>query len=352
MFTLKAPETDTGQVAVTMGCALLFGIVAIFVSLWDNGTIWRGLMWAAAWSAVGWFLGFLFGIPRYLSTDTARTPGALALEAAKQEQAKAIENAKTLRTASDTAAQAKRDADKSAADKSQKAKQAAISADEAKAKSVADPQNAALKNDADAKAKVSEEAKKDSQTASTTATEAASKALAAQSSADNADAAVETAKQKVAKASESATTSPGSSLTVNTNLEQISDWLTKIIVGVSLVESQTLLQKTQSAATFMAKSMARVDEATAFEMYAPQAAIASSAASAVQTASAAITGASGISTATAKSLVSFGSMESFSYAVLLYFLSAGLLGSYLLTRLFLQRALANAAGHGNNTATP
>jgi hypothetical protein len=37
-----------------------------------------------------------------------------------------------------------------------------------------------------------------------------------------------------------------------------------------------------------------------------------------------------------------GSMESFAYAIMLYFLATGLLGSYLLTRLFLQRALANA----------
>jgi len=358
MITVKTPDTDTEQVAVTMGCALLFGILAVFVSLWDNGTIWRGLLWAGAWSSVGWFLGFLFGIPRYLSTDTARTPGAPVLEAAKQELAKAIETAKTLRAGSDAAAQAKGKADESASDQSQNANQAAIDADDAKAKSVADPQNAALKDDADAKAKVSDQAKKDSVDAATAATDAAAKAQAAQSSADEADAAVETAKRKVATATTSATASPGSSLTVNTNLEQISDWLTKIIVGVSLVESQTLLEKMQNAATFMAKSMTRVDEAAAFAMYTPQPAstiassAASAAASAAQSASAALSGASGVSAATAKSLASFGSTESLAYAVMLYFLATGLLGSYLLTRLFLQRALANAANQGATSATP
>ena len=52
-----------------MAWALIFGIVAICVGLYDSlKAIFHGLMWAGAWSSVGWFLGFLFGIPRFLST--------------------------------------------------------------------------------------------------------------------------------------------------------------------------------------------------------------------------------------------------------------------------------------------
>ena len=63
---------------------MLLGFFAVAVSLYDAGTVWRGLMWAGAWSASGWFLGFIFGIPRYLSTDTARKPAALTPDAAKK----------------------------------------------------------------------------------------------------------------------------------------------------------------------------------------------------------------------------------------------------------------------------
>jgi hypothetical protein len=40
-------------------------------------------------------------------------------------------------------------------------------------------------------------------------------------------------------------------------------------------------------------------------------------------------------------------MESVAYAVTLYFLATGLLGSYLLTRLYLQRVLGEAANQQN-----
>jgi hypothetical protein len=46
------------------------------------------------------------------------------------------------------------------------------------------------------------------------------------------------------------------------------------------------------------------------------------------------------------SSASFSSLESVAYAVMVYFLATGLLGSYLLTRLFLQRALDKAATEG------
>ena len=109
------------------------------------------------------------------------------------------------------------------------------------------------------------------------------------------DAALEAAKQVLTKASNIPAAATGASVSVNTNLEQISDWLTKIIVGVALVEFKPLTEEMGKAAAFMAKSLGG-EEAT-----------------------------------------------SFSLAIILYFLVSGLLGSYLLTRLFLQGALADAA---------
>jgi hypothetical protein len=95
------------------------------------------------------------------------------------------------------------------------------------------------------------------------------------------------------------------STAVNTNLEQISDWLTKIIVGVSLVNTERIGWAMHNAATTMAASIA--------------------------------TGGAGISLA---------------LAVMVYFGVVGLLGGYLLTRLFLQPAF-NAAGamHQSDDAT-
>lgn len=308
-------DADTYWVAVTMVCALGFGVLAVSGSLWDHGTVWRGLLWAGAWSSVGWFLGFLFGIPRYLSTDTARTLGASVLEAGKKELAAAVANAKTLREAADKAAKAKTDAN-------------TLSTEKAKD---ANPDNLALKDDSEANAKAAALPKQASEDATASASTAATKAQTAEEAARQAEVAAEAAKSKVATASKNPTASSGPSLTVNTNLEQISDWLTKIIVGVSLVESKSLLEQMQRAATFMASSMVKADE------------MAPLAASTAAAASASASNVSGVAVATARSLASVSPTESFAYAVMLYFLVTGLLGSYLLTRLFLQRALDNAA---------
>jgi hypothetical protein len=82
---------------------------------------------------------------------------------------------------------------------------------------------------------------------------------------------------------------------VNTNLEEISDWLTKIIVGVSLVELQKAQVKLQQAAGFIAQTLGG------------------------------------------------SSQTSFAYGLMVYFSICGFLGSYLLTRLYLQRAFREAA---------
>lgn len=344
-----APDTDTGQVAVTMAFALGFGVLAVFASLWNHGTIWHGLLWAGAWSSVGWFLGFLFGIPRYLSTDTARTATAPSSDAANDELASAVANAKELREAASQAANDKTAADAASSQAAQAADQAAGDSAEATAKFAGDQQDTALRDDADAKAKTAELAKRTSDDETAAANAAGTKAQSADKAASEAEAVAEAAKSKVAKASTSAAASPGSSLTVNTNLEQISDWLTKIIVGVALVESQTLLDKMQKVATFMAKSMVKASEAALQAAQTPESAAASSVASGADTASAVAPSVPSTAVTAASSLESFSSTESFAYSVMLYFLATGLLGSYLLTRLFLQRAFEKVA-HGASRA--
>ncbi len=82
---------------------------------------------------------------------------------------------------------------------------------------------------------------------------------------------------------------------VNTNLEEISDWLTKIIVGVSLVELNKAQMKLQQIAGFIAESFGGPGQV------------------------------------------------SFAYGLMVYFSVAGFLGSYLLTRLYLQKAFRDAA---------
>lgn len=83
---------------------------------------------------------------------------------------------------------------------------------------------------------------------------------------------------------------------VNTNLEQISDWLTKILVGVTLVQLDEVGGTLDAGATLIAQPLG-----------------------------------------------GDASGKSFAYALIVYFTLVGFLGSYLLTRLFLQRALQEAA---------
>lgn len=347
----QKPDTATAQVAVTMAFALGFGVLAVFFSLWNNGTIWHGLLWAGAWSAVGWFLGFIFGIPRYLSTDTARTPTASSLETAKADLQANADKVKELRDAAIQADKAKADADTEASQAAQTADQAIKASAEATMKFEADPQNAQLKVDADTKKAVAESAKSDSDNASSRAQKKQAEAEHAGEASTTAEEDVKTATAKLDEEKKKPASS-ASSLTVNTNLEQISDWLTKIIVGVSLVESQTLLNKMRNAATFMSKSIMKVDQELGRVVSASHPTVAASVQAATDSASAAAGSVSAAAVsassvaAITQSLESL-SAESFAYAIMLYFLVTGLLGSYLLTRLFLQTAfdkVANAVG--------
>ncbi|MBL8240793.1 MAG: hypothetical protein JNM66_25460 [Bryobacterales bacterium] len=92
---------------------------------------------------------------------------------------------------------------------------------------------------------------------------------------------------------------PAIRLSVNTNLEQISDWLTKIIVGVTLTQWNAFITQLDFASKLIALSLGGAH------------------------------------------------MQSFAYALMVYFAATGFLSSYLLTRVFLQAVLGDAAD-GNN----
>jgi hypothetical protein len=192
---LWSVDRDAKRVAAVMIVALCIGAALVMAGTPDWKTTWIGLLWASACSAGGWFLGFLFGIPRSLSSDTART---------------AMPGAEPSTPSDESAPEAE--------------------ADQSKMKSVPPPS--------------------------------------------------------------------GASTAVNTNLEQISDWLTKIIVGVTLVESKEVIHRLEAAGRVIGQSLGGPYS------------------------------------------------ESFAMALLIYFFTAGLLGSYLLTRLFLQRAFNDASMSG------
>lgn len=309
----RVSDKGTVKVAVTMGLALAFGILGVFITLANQGTVWRGLLWAAAWSAVGWFLGFLFGIPRYLSTDTVRKPADPRQQAANEAAANAVLQRKAVQDAATARDAAQRLADERAR-AADRAEQEARTALQRSIAAAADPD---LQSQATALTSAAATARTASDAAQREAQAAADALAKAELNAATADAGAREAADKLAAAG-AAGGAIGSSLTVNTNFEQISDWLTKIIVGVSLVEAQSMVAKLQEIATYMAHSMAGAEQLVAYTLKSPTA-------------------------AEALALAQFRAMESFSYALMIYFLAAALLGSYLLTRLFLQPALDDAA---------
>ena len=295
-------DRDAKRVAAVMAVALACGafLVALATSTWANA--FAGLLWAAACSSVGWFLGFLFGIPRSLSTDTARTTAPALPDGAKTAFDFASSKAGASRVSADKAAKDKTDAEDIAANLASVAKSAADQASDAARGAAQNPADVALASsaaDTKAAADKAEGARNAADAAASAAAATASvvKAAADQAEADRA-AALE-AKNAAAEVAPKLALSQGPSTTVNTNLEQISDWLTKIIVGVTLVESKEVLDHLSNAAHMMAGSLGGE-----------------------------------------KSV-------SFAFAILIYFSFSGLLGSYLLTRLFLQRAFTTAAASSN-----
>ena len=69
MALRKNSTNSTRRVANAMAGALGLGLLAAAIGGWNQWV--PALLWAGACSAVGWALGFLFGIPRTLSTAPA-----------------------------------------------------------------------------------------------------------------------------------------------------------------------------------------------------------------------------------------------------------------------------------------
>jgi hypothetical protein len=261
-FSIHVPEGKLPaptRVGAAMGEAL--GIAAAKAA---------GLLWAFAWCVVGSFIGFLFGIPRTLSSDTARTTvttSHASLEAARAQAARSVQAAKIAAEERAEASDAAQKAAKALADAESDQTHREL-VDAQKTKRAADIKLS--EKTSAAKAAAEEEARD-------------REALAVLGQVPDAH----PPKPK---------TGPGPSTAVNTNLEQISDWLTKIIVGVSLVNSEQVGRTILMAAREMSYAIGG--------------------------------GPVGVSVA---------------LAILVYFGVLGLLGGYLLTRLFLQPAF-NAMG--------
>jgi len=99
-------------------------------------------------------------------------------------------------------------------------------------------------------------------------------------------------------------TTPTSAVETNSNLVEISDWLTKILVGVGLVELNKIPEKLKLLTSYLSNGLRNCGEATS---------------SCVQ------------------------SSESFALGIVIFFFAAGFLIGYLWTRLYLQRALQELA---------
>lgn len=241
------------------------------------------LLWAFACCAVGAFLGFIFGIPRSLSSDTTRTVNpahARASEAAREKAA-------ALKAAAVQAAADKDKATGAAAEAGMALERAARELDAAKANAGQGAGSAGrVRELEEAHAHLLEQKARLDKTVLEKTRAAESEAAQARKD----EAATGTPGPLAAAAPAHPQNSRGPSTAVNTNLEQISDWLTKIIVGVSLVNSEKIGVAVMEAS----KEMAHAFDGEP--------------------------------------------MHSLALAILTYFGVIGLLGGYLLTRLYLQRA--------------
>jgi hypothetical protein len=256
-----------------------------------NAMRWTALLWGIACCAVGSFIGFIFGIPRSLSSDTARntvpTEDA-ALVSAKSKAAASIAAFNAASREMEKAADAVREADKNLAIASAKAEHLLAEAD--KTQTDADARTRSVKAQQDLEGLQTKKREVD-----LTALEKSKTVKSAQEQAQRDQDAVAAMIQARGAPQGNTQYGRGPSTAVNTNLEQISDWLTKIIVGVSLVNSENVGLAMSTAAENIALSIGGGPE-----------------------------------------------KKSLALAILVYFGVTGVLGGYLLTRLFLQRAFDTA----------
>ena len=257
-------------IAVLMTWALVIGLAITGLGAWTH---WLdALLWAGACSAIGWTIGFIFGVPRSLSSDAPKPVDPTNTD-------------NSHKSAAEQAAVSKLAADQAMADHAAAVKTAADSPDSEKAAA----EKVAVEKAAVAKAAADQSAIDQA---------AAEHAAAANVAAAQADATKSAADKLANRTLNDQAGSKKQGLQPNTNLEQISDWLTKIVVGVTLVEWKNVQMQLEAAAKIVANSMC--DKTCA------------------------------------------GSPTAFAYALILYFSFSGFLGSYLLTRLFLQGAFRDA----------
>jgi hypothetical protein len=294
-FGSRHTETDAKLVSLFAFIALVFGCMSLIFAIEPAaggapGARSAGLLWAAACCSVGCFLGFIFGIPRTLSSDTARNTVPLREGAIERARGKAVDAKQNAARASleknraGTDVQQCEQALKAATARLEEAKAAAgnASGDEAVAARLAQAQKEVAT--LEAKKQAADKLLQDKSKTVTVADEDAKKA-------DDELAALEPGNESPAMARDGR----GPSTAINTNLEQISDWLTKIIVGVSLVNSERIGTAMWQAAVQIGLSLGAGTNTT-----------------------------------------------SLACAIMVYFSVVGLLSGYLLTRLFLQPAF-NAA---------
>lgn len=252
------------------------------------------ILWAIACCAAGSLIGFIFGIPRSLSSDTARHTVPVQNPVLEDAKNKAIASTEALNTAVDE----KEQADKAA----QEISSALVVAEEKATRLLAGAEKNS--SDTDARSK-SDKAQEELAEIKKRKNEADEVILKNSTAVKNAQQQVQKDQANVAVIQTRGVPkgniqeARGPSTAVNTNLEQISDWLTKIIVGVSLVNSEKLGGAMLSAARIMANSIGSGPDKVSVAL-----------------------------------------------AIMIFFGMTGLLGGYLLTRLFLQRAF-ETAGNSN-----
>lgn|ERR1017187_3989035 len=282
--TLVGPaKNDTERDARTVAAALAWTLVigSVFAISWQRHYWAAACMWAGACALVGMLLGFLFGIPRFLSRSgmTATIPAT-----DKQLEAGGPAAAAVILTEPATGATVS-------------GRTVTLTATAGTGLTVASVQ---FKVDGSNVGAALTASPYTSTLDSTTLSEGAHSITAAVTDSAGNTSTSAAVSIIVSNTTTAVSVAPPTAVQqtfggVNTNLEEISDWLTKIIVGVSLVELQKAQSKLQGAAGFIAQTLGGA------------------------------------------------SQTSFAYGLMIYFSIVGFLGSYLLTRLYLQRAFRDAA---------
>jgi hypothetical protein len=231
-------KPDVVMIGLSTVIAIGIAVLVIFVGVAANWT--TALLWGVACFSCGAVLGLVFGIP-----PLAKTPAEASAPAPK---------------------------------------------------AVTAPANAALASPA-ANANAAEASPATAPAAASTPAAAAATPAPAEPASTAAGSATATAAGKTAQPA-----APGSTYGVNTNLTDISDWLTKIIVGVGLVQLGKIRGLLRDASRFVSVGLA-----------------------------------SGVN---GKQPADFAAIA---LGILLYFTAIGFLSSYLLTRVWLPNALNHAA---------